>query len=134
MSAAEAVQVATAGGAHVFADARIDRRAAAIAALIDRGFSPRPGGTRHERCWRSPRSIRCWGDPFAGPRTVNAPAASRICGSCCRRLTEHGLSEHENRTADARSPAVRTRTGRLPCRGLRAGMGVGAVGIVLGSC
>ena len=43
MSAAEAVQVTTVGGAHVFADTRIDRHAAAIAALIDPAFLTEAG-------------------------------------------------------------------------------------------
>jgi hypothetical protein len=43
VSAAEAVQVAIAGGEHVFADPRIDRHAAAIAAVIDPAFLTEAG-------------------------------------------------------------------------------------------
>jgi hypothetical protein len=137
VSAAEAVQVeATVGGAHVFADTRIDRHVAAIAALIDPGILTEAG-------WDPARKVLAFapehpllGRPVcrAADCSTTAPAGSRICGSCRRRLAAHGLGEHEIASLPPRGrERSGARTGRLPCRRLRAGMGVGAVGIVLGS-
>jgi hypothetical protein len=113
VSAAEAVQVATVGGAHVFADTRIDRHAAAIAALIDPGFLTEAG-------WDPARKVLAFapehpllGRPVcrAADCSTTAPAASRICGSCRRRVAEHGLSEHELTALPTRG---RRRSGRGP--------------------
>jgi integrase len=113
VSAAEAVQVATVGGAHVFADTRIDRHAAAIAALIDPGFLTDAG-------WDPARKVLAFhpehpllGRPVcrAADCSTTAPAGSRICGSCRRRLAEHGLGEHEIASLP---PRGRERSGRGP--------------------
>ena len=99
MKAAQAAGSAAvaAGAAHVFADMRIDRHTAAIAAVIDPAFLT-------EALWDPARRALAFapehpllGLPVrrAAGCSTTASAASRICFFCRRRLTEHGLNEHE---------------------------------------
>jgi integrase len=105
--------LAAVGGTHVFADATADHRAARVAAVIDSEFlaeigwdagclvlSPPP---EHPLVGRSVcRAAGC---------STTAPAASRICYSCQRRLAERGLSVDEIASLPARG---RCRRGRGP--------------------
>ena len=113
VSAAEAVQVTTVGGAHVFADTRIDRHAAAIAALIDPAFLTEAGWDPARRVLSFDPEHPLLGRPvcLAAGCATTAPAASRICASCRRRLAEHGLGEHQIASLP---PRGRQRSGRGP--------------------
>jgi hypothetical protein len=97
VSAAEAVQVATVAGAHVFADRAIDRHAAAIAAVIDSAFLAEAGWDPRRRVLSFAPEHPLLGRPVcrAAGCSTSAQAASRICASCRRRLAEHGLGEDQ---------------------------------------
>jgi integrase len=113
VSAAEAVQVAIAGGEHVFADTRIDRHAAAIAAVIDPAFLTEAGWDPARRVLSFHPEHPLLGRPVcrAAGCSTSAPAAARICASCRRRLTEHGLGDDEIASLP---PRGRERSGRGP--------------------
>jgi integrase len=102
-----------AGAAHVFADMRIDRHTAAIAAVIDPAFLTEAGWDPARRVLAFAPEHPLLGRPVcrAAGCSTTASAASRICFFCRRRLTEHGLSEHE--IAALPSPG-RPRSGRGP--------------------
>ncbi|MGH3628555.1 MAG: site-specific integrase, partial [Sciscionella sp.] len=102
-----------ADGAHVFADPGIDRHAAAIAAVIEPAFLAEAG-------WDPQRRVLSFapGHPLLGRHvcraagcSTTAQAVSRICFSCRRRLTEHGLDEGEIASLP---PRERPRSGRGP--------------------
>lgn len=98
MKAAQAMAAgAVAGEVHVFGGARIDQRAAVIAAMIDVPFSPRWDGTRRDGCLSFAPEHPLLGRPVcrAAGCSTTAPAASRICAACRRRLAEHGLGGDE---------------------------------------
>ena len=108
-----------AGGAHVFADAGIDRHAAAIAAVIDPAFLAEAGWDPARKVLSFAPEHPLLGRPVcrAAGCSTSAPAASRICASCRRRLAEHGLGDARDRLASAaRSRTIGARTGCL-CRG-----------------
>jgi integrase len=113
VSAAEAVQVATVAGAHVFADRAIDRHAAAIAAVIDSAFLAEAGWDPRRRVLSFAPEHPLLGRPVcrAAGCSTSAQAASRICASCRRRLAEHGLGEDQ---IAALVPRGRQRSGRGP--------------------
>jgi integrase len=113
VSAAEAVQVAIVGGAHVFADTRIDRHAAAITAVIDPAFLIEAGWDPARRVLSFAPEHPLLGRPVcrAAGCSTTAQAASRICVSCRRRLAEHRLGEHEIASLP---PLRRQRSGRGP--------------------
>ncbi|GFG63337.1 hypothetical protein MKUB_46890 [Mycobacterium kubicae] len=87
-----------AGRVHVFADpAGIDRHAASITVVIDPAFLAEAG-------WDAARKVLSFapehpllGRPVcrASGCLTSAPAATRICASCRRRLAEHGLGDDE---------------------------------------
>ncbi|GFG65468.1 hypothetical protein MKUB_29580 [Mycobacterium kubicae] len=86
-----------AGRVHVFADpAGIDRHAASITVVIDPAFLAEAG-------WDAARNaVVRTGHPLLGRPVcrasgclTSAPAATRICASCRRRLAEHGLGDDE---------------------------------------
>jgi len=111
---AEAVQAgAVASGAHVFADPRIDRHAAAIAAVIDPAFLAEAGWDPTRKVLSFDPEHPLLGRPVcrAAGCSTSAQAASRICFSCCRRLAERGLGEDEIASLP---PRARQRTGRGP--------------------
>jgi integrase len=113
VSAAEAVRVTVAGAVHVFADTAIDRRAAAVSGMIDPAFLTEAGWDPQRRVLSFAPEHPLLGRPVcrAAGCLTTAPAASRICASCRRRLTEHGLGEHE---ITALSLLGRPRSGRGP--------------------
>ena len=96
VEAAGAAAVST-GGAHVFADTSIDRTATVIAAVIDPVFLTEAGWDPARRVLSFAPEHPLLGRPVcrAADCSATAPAASRICASCRRRLTEHGLGDHE---------------------------------------
>ena len=138
MSAAEAVRpVVVAVGAHPFADAGIDRHAAAVGAVIDPAFLTEAG-------WDPARRVLVFASGASAAGTAGLPGRGLfddrasgvadlrlVSSSACR--TRAGRARDRFACA-TRSPTIGARTGRLWCRWLRAGMGVGAVGVVLGSC
>ena len=111
---AEAVQAgAVASGAHVFADPRIDRHAAAIAAVIDPEFLAEAGWDPARKVLSFAPEHPLLGRPVcrAAGCSTSAPAAARICASCRRRLVEHGLGDDEIASLPSRG---RERSGRGP--------------------
>jgi integrase len=91
-----AVTVNDAG--HVFAVAAgIDRHAARIAALIDRGFLTEVGWDPTLLVLAPPPGHRLLGRPVcrAAGCSTTAPNRARICTGCRRRLAEHGLGDDE---------------------------------------
>jgi integrase len=112
---AEAVHAGAvvASGVHVFAGERIDRKAAAIAAVINPAFLAEAGWDPQRRVLSFAPEHPLLGRPVcrAADCSTTAPAASRICASCRRRLAEHGLGEHEITALPARG---RRRSGRGP--------------------
>jgi hypothetical protein len=112
---AEAVQAGAAvtGGAHVFADTRIDRHTAVIAAVIAPAFLAEAGWDPQRRVLSFAPEHPLLGRPVCGAAgcLTSAPAASRICASCRRRLAEHGLGDDEIASLPPRS---RQRSGRGP--------------------
>ena len=119
----------------MFADTRIDRLAAGIAAVIDPGFLTEAGWDPARRVLSFAPEHPLLGRPVcrAAGCSTTAPATSRICASCRRRLAEHGLGDHEVGAL----PAWSRRSGRGPDACLVGGCArdcdVGAVGAVLGS-
>ena len=101
------------GGVHVFADTRIDRHAAAIAAVIDPAFLAEAGWDPTRKVLSFDPEHPLLGRPVcrAAGCSTSAQAASRICFSCCRRLAERGLGEDEIASLP---PRARQRTGRGP--------------------
>jgi integrase len=102
-----------AGGMHVFADPGIDWHAAAIAAVIDPAFLAEAG-------WDPARKVLSFTPehPLLGRSvcraagcSTTAPASSRVCASCLRRLAEHGLGDDEIASLP---PRARQRSGRGP--------------------
>jgi integrase len=102
-----------AGGAHVFAGAKIDGRAAAISAMIDPAFLTEAGWDPARRVLSFAPEHPLLGRPVcrAVDCSTTAAAASRICAWCQRRLAEHGLCEHEILALPSRG---RRRSGRGP--------------------
>ena len=102
-----------AGGAHVFADPGIDRHAAAIAAVIDPEFLAEAGWDPARKVLSFAPEHPLLGRPVcrAAGCSTSAPAATRICASCRRRLAEHGLGDDEIASL---SPRGRQRSGRGP--------------------
>jgi integrase len=114
VSAAEAAgSVVVAVGAHPFADPRIDRHAAAVGAMIDPAFLTEAGWDPARRVLSFRSEHPLLGRPVcrAAGCSTTAPASSRICGSCRRRLAEDGLGEHEIASL---APRSRQRSGRGP--------------------
>jgi hypothetical protein len=114
VSAAEAVRpVVVAVGAHPFADSGIDRHAAAVGAMIDPAFLTEAGWDPARRVLVLHPEHPLLGRPVcrAADCSTTAPAGSRICGSCRRRLAEHGLGEHEIASLP---PRGHRRSGRGP--------------------
>jgi integrase len=118
VSAAEVVAAAAvADGWHVFAETRIDRHTAGIAALIDPAFLAEAG-------WDAPRLVLflpsdhpLLGRPVcqAAGCSTTAADSSRICASCRRRLAEHGLDIEQLTSLPAR-PHQRSGRGPGSCR------------------
>jgi integrase len=104
-------------GAHPFADPGIDRHAAAVGVVIDPAFLTEAGWDPARRVLAFDPEHPLLGRPVcrAADCSTTAPAGSRICGSCRRRLAEHGLGEHEIASLP---PRGRERSGRGPdaCR------------------
>lgn len=105
--------VVVTGGAHVFADAGIDRHAAAITTVIDPAFLAEAGWDPAQRVLSFPPEHPLLGRIVcrAAGCSTSAPAATRICFSCHRRLAEHGLGEAEIASLP---PRDRPRSGRGP--------------------
>ncbi|MGO9354560.1 MAG: tyrosine-type recombinase/integrase [Mycobacterium sp.] len=112
---AEAVRAGAvvAGEPDMFADRAIDRHAATIAAVIDPAFLAEAG-------WDPARRVLSFTPehPLLGRSvcraagcSTTAPASSRICASCRRRLAEHGLGDDEIASLP---PRARQRSGRGP--------------------
>jgi hypothetical protein len=102
-----------AGGAHVFADTGIDRHAATITMVIDPAFLAEAGWDPARKVLSFAPEHPLLGRPVcrAAGCSTSAPAATRICASCRRRLAEHGLSDHEIASLP---PRGRERSGRGP--------------------
>lgn len=113
MSAEAVPKGAVVDGAHLFAGTGIDRRAAAIAAVIDPAFLTEAGWDPQRRVLSFAPEHPLLGRPVcrAADCSTTAEAASRICFSCRRRLTEHGLDEGEIASLP---PRVHKRSGRGP--------------------
>ena len=114
MSAAEAVRsVVVAVGVHPFVDSGIDRHAGAVGAMIDPAFLTEAGWDPARRVLALHPEHPLLGRPVcrAADCSTTAPAGSRICGSCRRRLAEHGLGEHEIASLP---PGGHRRSGRGP--------------------
>lgn len=90
MSAAEALPAA---GSPVFDDARVDRRAAGIATVIDPAFLAEAGWDARQLVLFPPPEHPLLGRPVcrAAGCSTTAPDRSRICASCRRRLAEQGV-------------------------------------------
>ena len=102
-----------AGGAHVFADAGIDRHAAAITVVIDPAFLAEAGWDPARKVLSFAPEHPLLGRPVcrAAGCSTSAPAATRICASCRRRLAEHGLGDDQIASLP---PRGRERSGRGP--------------------
>jgi hypothetical protein len=89
--------VVVAVAAQPFVDPGIDRHAAAVGAVIDPAFLTEAGWDPARRVLVLHPEHPLLGRPVcrAVDCSTTAPAGSRICGSCRRRLAEHGLGEHE---------------------------------------
>lgn len=113
MSAAAAVPSVVAVGAPPFADSAIDRHAAAVGTLIDPAFLTEAGWDPVRRVLVFDPEHPLLGRPVcrAADCSTTAPAGSRICGACRRRLAEHGLGEDEIASL---APRGRPRSGRGP--------------------
>jgi integrase len=114
VSAAEAARsVVVAVGAHLFVDSGIDRHAAAVGAVIDPAFLTEAGWDPARKVLAFAAEHPLLGRPVcrAADCSTTAPGASRICGSCRRRLAEHGRGEHEIASLP---PRGRQRSGRGP--------------------
>jgi integrase len=112
-AAAAPAGAVAAGRAHVFAGERIDRRTAAIAAVIDPTFLTEAGWYPQHRVLSFDPEHPLLGRHVcrAAGCSTTAQAVSRICFSCRRRLTEHGLADHEIASLP---PRDRPRSGRGP--------------------
>ena len=115
MSAVEAVGTVAAAvdASHVFADAGIDRHAARVAAVVDPAFLAEAGWNPVGLVLFAPPEHPLLGRPVCRAQgcSTTAPASSRICAFCRRRLAEHGLDEDEIASLPARG---RERSGRGP--------------------
>lgn len=115
MSAARALPrtAVAAGCAHVFADAAIAPDAAAIATVIDPVFLTEAGWDATRLVLSPPPEHLLLGRHVcrAAGCLTTAPASSRICAACRRRLAEHGLTDAQIADLPARA---RIRSGRGP--------------------
>lgn len=93
---------------HVFAEAVTDRRAAAIAALIDPVFLTETGWDPATRVLYPPSTHPLLGRPTcrATGCWTTATERSRICASCRRRLSDHGLTHDEVDALAPRQPSL----------------------------
>jgi integrase len=91
----------------VFAEPVADRHASAIAALIDPAFLAEAGWDLATRVLYPPATHPLLGRPIcrAAGCSTTAPDRSRICASCRRRLTEHGLGLDEVAALSVRQPS-----------------------------
>ena len=105
--------VVVAGGAHVFVDAKIDRHAATITMVIDPAFLAEAGWDPARKVLSFAPEHPLLGRPVCRAEgcSTSAPAATRICASCRRRLAEHGLGDDQIASLP---PRGRERSGRGP--------------------